>query len=184
MFDFSSLSSASSASALLQQIPESSRMPQFQPSVSFNVIPDEDPQRAVEMADQPEDDYSGLMEDGLGGESCDGDDSIDDEADDAGVTGANIQDRFALPHWLSVAFKARLEEANNRGGDGLPKLYSVQKTFWFPQQSTYFLLKKHSVTPQDLYNPRFFLWDPECLVVGGIGCPKCGVRLNRHGHAS
>jgi hypothetical protein len=150
MFGLSSLSSASSASALLQQIPESSRMPQSQPSVSFNVIPDEDPQRAVETADQPEDDYSGLMEDGLGGEGCDGDDSIDDKADDAGVTGANIQDRFALPQWLSVAFKARLEEANNRGGDGLPKLYSVQKTFWFPQQSTYFLLKKHSVTPQDL----------------------------------
>ena len=184
MFEFSSLPSASSASALLQQIPEPSRMPQSQPSVSLNVIPDEDPQRAVETADQPEDDYSGLMEDGLGGEGCDGDDSTDDQADDTFVTGANIQDRFALPDWPSVAFKAKLEEASNRGGDGLPKLYSVQKTFWFPQQSTYFLLRDHTVTPQDLYNPRFFLWDPQCLVAGGIGCPKCGVRLNHHGHAS
>jgi len=82
----------------------------------LNVIPDEDSQREVEAAtDQPEDDYSGLMEDGLGGGGGDGDDFIDDERNDAG---ANTQDRFALPPWLSVAFKAWLEEANIRGGDG------------------------------------------------------------------
>ena len=133
MFEFSSLPSASSASSLLQQILEPSSMPQSQLSVSLNVIPDEDPQRAVETADQPEDDYAGLMEDGLGNEGCDGDDFIDDEADDTFVTGADIQDRFALPHWLSVTFKVKLEEASNRGGDGLPKLYSVHMTFWFPQ---------------------------------------------------
>ena len=59
MFEFSSLPSASSASVLLQQIPEPSRMPQSQPSVSLNIIPDEDPQRAVETAGQLEDDYAG-----------------------------------------------------------------------------------------------------------------------------
>ena len=104
MFDFNSLPSPSFASALLQQIPESSRISQPQLSVSLNVIPDEDSQREVEAAtDQPEDDYSGLMEDGLGGGGGDGDDFIDDERNDAG---ANTQDRFALPPWLSVAFKA------------------------------------------------------------------------------
>ena len=36
------------------------------------------------------------MLDGPGNEGCDGDDSIDDEADDTFVTGANIQDRFSL----------------------------------------------------------------------------------------
>ena len=54
------------------------------------------------------------MEDGLGSEGCDSDDSIDDEADDAFAAGVKIQGRFALPHWLSVAFKAQLKEANNR----------------------------------------------------------------------
>jgi hypothetical protein len=182
MFEFSSLSSPSSGSALLQHIPDSSRI-ESQPSVSLKVIPDVDPHRAVETTDnQPEDDYSGLMEDGLG---HDDDDFIDDdEHHDVGVTNTGSRERFALPPWLADAFKARLEEANNRGGDGLPKLYSVQKTFWFPQQSSYFLLRGTSLSPQDLYNPRFFLWDPECLLVGGIGCPKCGVKLHRHGYAS
>ena len=50
------------------------------------------------------------MLDGPGNEGCDGDDSIDNEADDTFVTGANIQDRFSLPHWLSVAFKVKLEK--------------------------------------------------------------------------
>jgi len=40
MFDFSSLSSPSSASALLQHIPEPLRKRKTQPSVSLKVIPD------------------------------------------------------------------------------------------------------------------------------------------------
>jgi len=180
MFEFSSLSSPS-GSALLQHIPDSSRT-ESQPSVSLKVIPDVDPHRAVETTDNhPKDDYSGLMEDGLGHD----DDFIDDdEHHDVGVTNTGSQERFALPPWLADAFKARLEEANSRGGDGLPKLYSVQKTFWFPQQSSYFLLRRTSLSPQDLYNPHFFLWDPECLLVEGIGCLKCGVKLHHHGYAS
>jgi hypothetical protein len=133
---------------------------------------DENTQRAVETVDQQEDDYSGLMEDGLGAEGGDGDDFIDSERDDASVTGANIQDRFALPHWLSVAFKAQLEEANNGGGDGLPQLYSAQKTFWFPQQLTYFLLRKHSVTSQDLYNLWFFYGTQNVLLLEGLVVPS------------
>jgi len=84
MFEFSSLSSPSSGSALLQHIPDSSRI-ESQPSVSLKVIPDVDPHRAVETTDnQPEDDYSGLMEDGLG---HDDDDFIDDDDHhDVGVT--------------------------------------------------------------------------------------------------
>ena len=45
----------------------------------MNVIPDEDPQRAVETADEPEDDYSELMEDGLGAEDGDDDDKLEYE---------------------------------------------------------------------------------------------------------
>jgi len=111
------------------------------------------------------------------------DDEDGDDEHPAGTTSKGSQRRFSLPPWLSVAFKDQVEEANKRG-DLMPKLYSVHKTFWFPQQSPYFLLQKASVSPQDLYNPRFFLWDPECLVMGGIGCPKCSTKLHRHGHAS
>jgi hypothetical protein len=153
MFEFSSLSSPSSSSALLQHAPEPHEITKSQPSVSVRVIPDEDPQRAVETVDQPEDEYSGLMKDGLG----DDDDDVlidDEEPHDAGISSTNSQERFMLPPWLTKAFKAQVEEANIRGSNGLPKLYSVQKTFWFPQQSSYFLL---NVSPQDLYNPCFFL---------------------------
>lgn len=162
---------------MLQHTPDPSAKEKAQPLVSRKVIPDEDPQRSVDMSDnQPEDDYSGLMDDGVG------DDFMDDDGNDEDEL--HHPDRFALPPWLSTAFKARLEEANNRGHDDLPKLYSVQQTFWFPQKSSFFLLKKASIGPQDLYNPRFFLWDPECLVHGGIGCLCCGTKLYCHGFAA
>jgi len=66
-FEFSSLSSPSAASALLQHVPDSSGRPKAQPAVSLRVIPDIDPQREIETdVSQPEDDYSGLMADGIG----------------------------------------------------------------------------------------------------------------------
>lgn len=128
IFEFSS-SSPSTGSALLQHVPDQ-HVPDLSvmkslPSTLLKVIPDEDPQRAVETtSNQPDDYYSGMMQDGLGD---DGDGLIDDDKlYDAGTT-SNTQERFALPPWLAEAFKARVEEANNRGGDNLPKLYLCRR---------------------------------------------------------
>lgn len=88
--------------------------------------------------------------------------------------------RRSLPTWLADVFKVRVAEANDRDANGLPKLYAVDQTFWFPQRSTSFLLRQPQLTPQMLYNPRFFLWDPLALCRDGIPCPHCQHRLYRH----
>ncbi|TEB19647.1 hypothetical protein FA13DRAFT_343031, partial [Coprinellus micaceus] len=84
-----------------------------------------------------------------------------------------------MPFWLETRFKWCLEKAKDRR-DGTPRLYWQNHTFWFPQESTWFLLQSHNPTPQLLYNPKFFLWDPMSLKP--IACPHCGTSLVRHGH--
>jgi len=113
-------------------------------------------------------------------------DEADDERDPAAEdAGSNMpRQRRPLPVWLAEAFKSRLADANQRGANGLPKLYAVNQTFWFPQPSTYFLLRQPQLSPPLLYNPRFFLWDPAVLCLNGIPCPQCQHRLYHHGHIS
>jgi hypothetical protein len=41
------------------------------------------------------------------------------------------------------------------------------------------LLQKGS-TPQQIFNPLFFLWDPDALCPDGIPCPNCRNVLHRH----
>ena len=67
-----------------------------------------------------------------------------------------------------------------RDAKGRPPLYAVHCTFWFPQHSTFFFLDRNNPPPpQKLFNPRFFLWDPEVLC-SGIPCPNCRTPLQRH----
>jgi hypothetical protein len=144
------------------------------------VIADEDLERSIASAnDEEEDGYFGLMGDGLGEDDVYGDDDheeLDPHASQAG-------ERRPLPHWLKDGFDAKVNESarSHRGPDALPPLYRDHQTFWFPRPSTFFLLR-NSVSPQDLYNPRFFLWDPAALCPDGIPCPTCHIVLKPHGH--
>ena len=88
----------------------------------------------------------------------------------------------SLPTWLMHEFDNKVKESANRGVDGLPPLYKHNRTFWFPQHSSFFILQEDVISPQKLYNPRFFLWDPATLCHGGIPCPVCKTRLYRHDH--
>ncbi len=153
------------------------------------LVPEEDPTRPVDFVDSdPHDEYASLVEDGIGEE--DEIEQDDDDGDravaDAGAQSlANEQRRQSrtrpLPPWLMDAFRAHLEESRERGPDKLPALYRTG-TFWFPQRSSYFLLRSRLPTPQLQYNPRFFLWDP--LSLYNIPCPSCKTCLSRNGPIS
>lgn len=125
--------------------------------------------------DDDEDDVF-VMGDGLG----DANEGIPEEAEeDDNETNRDQTSKapkpcYVLPTWLKDAYKEKLAEA--------PTLYSGENTFWFPQKATYFLLKQCPLSPSNLYNPKFFLWDPERLCLpGGIPCPTCHHKLHRHG---
>lgn len=86
-----------------------------------------------------------------------------------------------LAPWILTMFTILSAQAKNRI-DGLPALYAKQQTFWFPKIATFFLLRMGKQLPQDLYDVRWFLWDPLCLVP--IPCPHCRKTLVRHGQIS
>ncbi len=154
----------------------------------IQLIPDDDPFRAC--ADDADSDAadpeSGLMEDGIGEDDVgddDGDDGVGDDSAQRTPQATKSRSR-CLPTWLEVEFKHHLEESSQRGVDGLPPLYRNHQTFWFPRPTTWFRLSTPSLTPQALYDYRFFLWDPMALLGDGIPCPNegCGARLRRHDH--
>ncbi len=70
-----------------------------------------------------------------------------------------------LPPWLLDAFKAVVADCDQRDAEGLPALYSTLETFFYPQQSTYFLTCGNDlISPGKMqYNPPFFVWDPFAL---------------------
>ena len=156
-------------------------------SPTQSIIAEEDPQQSIEISEDDEDDEA--TGDGLGEEDDDlddngeGDGDFDEgsEFDDKGMAGKAKPSRRPLPPWLLEPFKARVTESSSQYRDaaGLPPLYARHQTFWFPRPSTYFLIKK-GLTPQKLFNPLFFLWDPEALCPDGIPCPNCHWALHRH----
>ena len=162
-----------------------------------NIIPGEDPERLVDLDGEGDDggsgDGGGIEADGEGlGDDYNGpdvSDEVDDEHDpmeeeDTG-TGIKPSRSRRLPDWLHKAFETRLVEASPafRNNEGLPRLYFENQTFWFPSRSKFFMLRNEIPSPQQLHNPRFFLWDPEPLCKG-IPCPNCRTILQRHGHIS
>lgn len=152
---------------------------------SQSIILEEDPQRSIEIPENDEDDEAtgnGLgQEDGDPYDEDELDDELDEGVDDDGVAGKAQPSRRPLPSWLLEPFKARVAESSTqyRNTEGLPPLYALHQTFWFPQPSTFFLIMKGS-TPQQIFNPLFFLWDPEALCPNGIPCPNCRKVLHRH----
>lgn len=137
------------------------------PLVSSNnatcIIDDDDTNNAE--GDEP------FLEEGIGEDEADeGDD------DDSGTRTSKVPLRD-LPTWLKMAFDVHVFASGppNRGPDRLPPLYRDHQTFWFPKPATFFLLQDiNSLSPQNIYEAQFFLWDPECLVPGGIICPNVG----------
>ncbi|KXN83660.1 hypothetical protein AN958_01227 [Leucoagaricus sp. SymC.cos] len=152
---------------------------------TIEVLPEDNPYRPMVTPDRENESdgngYEVFMIDGLGDDD-DGDDDDDEESGDWGGD-SNVRPkrkRHALVEWLRLAFEQRRVEARQRGPDGLPVLYRDNKTFWFPRPSAFFLLKYPNLTPQLLFNPRFFLWDPLPLCPDGIPCPNCKHPLSRH----
>jgi hypothetical protein len=154
---------------------------------SLHLIPEEDPQHAVETDGDEEEEGDGG---GIGEE--DDDATADDEGEDErepDENGDNGNDdessasgsktRRPLPRWLQEAFSAVVDDCNRRGSNGQPPLYARDHTFWFRWPSTYFLLQEDEISPSKLYNPQFFVWDPQALVKT-IPCPRCQFGLQRH----
>ncbi|PPR06280.1 hypothetical protein CVT24_000821 [Panaeolus cyanescens] len=155
------------------------------------VVPDEDPQRVVDLDDDDilggEQAGSGLWKDNSAGDSDDDEDDEDGEnGDKPGPTlgGKKKSQRSspAAPPHVMKKFNIIVAECGQRNENGLPKLYSQEQTFWYPQKSTYFILQSPNACPIDLYNPRFFVWDPQALHKD-IPCPQCACTLHRHGVA-
>ncbi|EKM74042.1 hypothetical protein AGABI1DRAFT_16655, partial [Agaricus bisporus var. burnettii JB137-S8] len=149
----------------------------FPPPVTVQIVPEEDPQRSIDnTALQTDGDDDGLG-DGLG--EGDDEDEDEDNADDDVEGQSTSQPLRPLPPWLMNAFNERVKEASNRNADGVPRLYSDRQTFWFQEKATYFILENTShVLPMQLYNPRFFLWDPQALYKS-LPCPNCARPLHR-----
>lgn len=88
--------------------------------------------------------------------------------------------RTAKPDWLMMPFRKVLEDCKKRNPQGLFALYHSLNTFWVPKKSTYFILQQNNLTPEKVFDPSLFVWDPEPLN-GSIPCPNCSCKLNRHG---
>lgn len=153
------------------------------------MIPDEDPQRPVETnGDEADADAWDAAGDGFRcGDNEENSDSEEEDEDDSDALdeSANAAQKLQgtrrpLPSWINEPFKRLLKESENRDHNHLPPLYSIHKTFYFPSPSTFFLLDVPSLQPHCLYQPQFFLWDPEALCAQGIPCPSCKAPLDRH----
>jgi hypothetical protein len=141
------------------------------PFLSHQIIPAEDPQRAVDLGDDdPEVSGEGLGEEHepeLVGDELDDEEDVEGNetaAEDMAMPHA----RHALPTWLYDDFKVKVTESGRRNDKGLPPLYADLKTFWFPRPSTFFILQHNNISPQ-------LLWDPEVLC--SIPCPNCNTAL-------
>lgn len=164
--------------------------PDSAPSFSeHQIIPElnHDGSNVLDLSDE-EDEYVGLLNDGVG-EDDDGSDESGDESDEANgdPTAAPPKVRRtvkALPDWLKAQFDEKRAEAAVRSGqDRLPKLYQAG-SFWFPRRDPFLQLRGQTtpttLSPETLFQADFFLWDPLALVP--IPCPNCRHELKRHDH--
>lgn len=152
-------------------------LPLSPPPMTVHIVPEEDPQQPINNAILEVDGEDDGLGDGLG--EVDEDDFDGDNADDDVEGCSTSQPLRPLPPWLIDAFNDRTKEAGNRNANGIPRLYADSRTFWFQQKATYFILESAShVSPTQLYNPRFFLWDPQALYKS-LPCPNCSRPLHR-----
>ncbi|EKM74532.1 hypothetical protein AGABI1DRAFT_95562 [Agaricus bisporus var. burnettii JB137-S8] len=134
---------------------------------TYPIIQDEDPNSVIQDDVDASDEETNADGKGIG---------EDDDCDDIGPEddggSREGRKRRPLPGWLLDAFNERVEESKQRDAQGLPPLYLIHRSFWFPQKSSFFILdeKKH-LSPSNLFNPKFFLWDPQALYPS-IPCPQ------------
>ena len=90
--------------------------------------------------------------------------------------------RKPLPAWFTDLVAQKLEFLRQKDSQNCPQLYSEHGTFWLPRKCVWFnMLQSKTIDAAQLYNPRFFYWDPLYLVK--IQCPEkgCTAQLTRHG---
>lgn len=140
------------------------------------IIPDEDPTRPI--SGDVEDEEGGYF-DYMGEGEGDEDDGGEEEED---VGSASQKPAKPLPPAVKNGYQNALEFLKQTGPNSKPKLYETLQTFWIPRKANYFLLHgKSKPYPEQLYNYRWFYWDPDHLVEGGLKCPTCNNPLHRHG---
>jgi hypothetical protein len=146
------------------------------------VLPDEDPNRPITIAGDDNDKFD-LMGEGEGDEDDGGEEEDDGEDDGDGDSPPKRRANRPLPPAVKIAYEKNLEYLKQASGpQSKPRLYEVHQTFWIPRKSNYFLLHGAAKPrPETLYNHRWFYWDPDHLVEGGLRCPICSTLLHRHG---
>lgn len=117
--------------------------------------------------------------DGIGAEGGEEDGEIEQDITDAFTTPQAEQPAPPQPQWL-IDFLDWCSKESKKRVNGVPLLYLAKK-FWFDEEAPYFRLQSATLTPQLLYKPRAFLWDP--IVFERIGCPYCSKPVIRHGEA-
>ena len=148
------------------------------------VIPDEDPHHAILLdRDDEEGDPFDLMGDGVGDEFDGGENEDEDEESGGHESAPKHRGRQSLPPAVKDQYDKHLEFLKQGSGPGsMPRLYAVHQTFWLPHQANFFIMKNATKPrPSELYNHRWFYWDPDHLVEGGLKCPNCETHLHRHG---
>ena len=90
--------------------------------------------------------------------------------DSESETGTKPQSHRFLPPAVKDEYDKHLEYLKQTcGPQSKPQLYERLQTFWLPQKANYFLLNGTTKPrPSQLYNHRWFYWDPDHLVEGGL----------------
>ncbi|KAJ7214564.1 hypothetical protein GGX14DRAFT_316827, partial [Mycena pura] len=138
------------------------------------------------LEEEDANDLTELLDDGLGANDDDESGNQSDEGDESDPETARPDDSTdtsnprprsrPLPPWLKSQFDVKVKASAQRDTDGLPALYREHR-FWFSVEDPYFSLRSsiESLTPQNLYQAQFFLWDPAALLSSSdrIKCPRC-----------
>ncbi len=145
------------------------------------VIPDEDPDHPISLDDEDEEGHPfDLMGDGIGDEDDGGEDEDEDEGH--GQDAMRHKSHRPLPPAVKDKYEKHLQYLKQTPQGSKPHLYELQHTFWLPHQANFFILNRTAKPrPSQLYNHRWFYWDPDHLVEGGLKCPNCSAHLHRHG---
>ena len=148
------------------------------------VIPDEDPNRGLSLDSIDEEgDHFDLMGEGIGDEDDGGEDEEEQDFNADSEPAQKHKTRQPLPSAVKDEYDKHLSYLKQTSGPrAKPRLYETLQTFWLPQKANFFLLNgSKKPRPSQLYNHRWFYWDPDHLVEGGLRCPNCSSHLHRHG---